>query len=227
MFQNSLKTKRGECDCCGKVDIDIYPTHHNMSMCAVCRDAEMAAIDAASKVKALANVSVVEASRKIDTLVELKADIYNAETVPFIALQASIESDESIPSARKRLALADEVKARLDAFNKAIFDDEAALMVKRNQRQAWLVHMQNVAAGLHESERAKYKQHDVNYKPTVVKSVKPKVVKPSPKKFSKAELYAAATKYGVPAPAVQAWVTARGISCEDAARTLAEQMGLI
>lgn len=226
VFAHSLKTKQGECDACGKTG-EIFPTHHNMSMCAVCRDAEMAAIEAASKVKQLANVSVVEASRKLDSLVELKADVYNAETVPFIALQAAIDNDASIPSERKRVALADEVKARLDAFNKAIFDDEQALMVKRNQRQAWLVHMQNVAAGLHESERAKYKQHDVNYKPTVVKTPKPKVVKPSPKKFSKTELYDAAKKYGVPAPAVQAWVTARGITCEEAAKALAEQMGLL
>jgi hypothetical protein len=170
---------------------------------------------------------VITDSRAQDATIELKQELFNAGTVAFTELQAAIQANGDIPNDRKNFALMTEVAARIEALTAVIFSDEAALLAKKNEKHALLVNAQNVAAKLHEAERAKFKEYDVNYKPVTPKSVKPKGPSKTKKKYSKAELMAAAAKYNLPLAQVQSIVIARNMSPEDAAKYFAGLMGTI
>jgi hypothetical protein len=125
-----------------------------------------------------------------------------------------------------------EVAARIDKLTAVIFADEEAITAKKNERHALLVNAQNLAAKLHEREREQFKQYDLNYKPVTPKSVKPKPVKapkPNIKAFSMKELRDACAKYNVSQflSRVQMMAEARKIPAEQAAKELAEMMGLL
>jgi hypothetical protein len=222
MSLTNRKTVKGDCETCDRTDVELTQMHHNIMMCDTCVADEKAVTERNAHA-----VQVIADARKQDGQIELKADLFNAGTVSFVELQAAIENNAEIPAERKQYTLMEEVAARIEKLNAAIFSEEAALLAKKNERHALLVNAQNVAAKLHAVEREKFKQYDINYKPVAPKSVKPKVVKTSGKKFDKTALYEAAKKYGVPAPQVQGIVTAQNKSYEDAAKHLAELMGLI
>lgn len=225
MLQNNRKTTtKGDCDCCTATNVELTSMHHGMMMCPDCVTKEQ---DAITRTKGA--IQIVESARKNDSTIELKQDLFNAGTVSFVELSAAIENNAEIPADRKQFAIMTEVAERIKRLDAVIFADEAALLSKKNERHALLINAQNVAARLHEKEREQFKQYDVNYKPVVPKSVKPKAVKsPSTsKKFDKTALYEAAKKYGVPAPQVQSIVTAQHMTYEDAAKHLAGLMGLI
>lgn len=222
MVQTNRQTK-GDCESCTRTEQMLtLQQPGNIMMCPFC-----VADEQAVKERNAHAVQVIESAHKIDAGVVLKADLFNAGTVSFVELQAAIENNAEIPADRKQFAIMTEVAERIEKLNAAIFADEAALLAKKNERHALLVNAQNVAAKLHEAERVKFKQYDINYKPITPKSVKPKAVKAPGKTFDKAALYAAAKKYGVPAPQVQSIVTAQNKTYDDAAKHLAELMGLI
>lgn len=210
----------GDCDCCTKTDVNLYAGMAGMSQCEACL-----ALDQSAK-----SVKVIEMSRKVDTLIELKQDVFLAGTVSFAELQSAIQHNDSIPDNQKNYAIVAECDARLQILQKAIFDDEAALVAKKNEYHALRVNAQNVAARLTESERAKYKHFDVNYKPNAPtkkeKSIKPVNVTKAPK-YSKTELIAASKKYGIPMQDIQFCAQKRHLSADAAGRELAELMGLL
>lgn len=214
--------RKGECESCSMGSdkpIDLTLEFGNIWLCAGCQAKEAETIKDNAK-------HVVELSQKIDTNITLKADIYNAATVSFVELQAAIQANTEIPEHKKSYELMAAIAARINNLSKVIFEDEAALIQKKNERHALLVNAQNVAARLHESERNKFKQYDVNYKPAAVK--KPISTKIPKAKFNKAELVTACNKYpGVPMSQVQAIVVSRGMNPEAAAKHMAELMGLI
>lgn len=220
MSVTNNRPKKGDCEACDKVDVMLYLEFGNIWMCADCRAEQQAIATSNSK-------AVIEASRKVDTQIELKQDVFNAATVSFVELQAAITANDEIPANRKDYALMEEVAARIDKLSKVIFEEEAALVAKRNERHALLINAQVVAAKLHISEREKFKQYDVNYKPVT----KPVVKSPSktPKaKWNKAEVVAACNKYpGVPMAQVQSLIVARNMNPEDAAKHMAGLLGLL
>lgn len=219
MLNHSHKTKRGDCDACPKTDIDVFPTHHGMVMCAECRDKEIAAVARSKEA-----VAIVETARKVDTAIELKQDVFNATTVSFIELQTAIGQDDAIPADQKDYRVVKECADRIDRLTAIIFAEEAALMAKKEARHAWLVQTQNLAAKLRADVRGEFKQYDVNYNPQPPKSSKPKAVKaPSvSKKMDKTAVFEAAKKYGVPAAQVQGMVISLHISPDEAGRKLKE-----
>lgn len=216
---------KGDCEACERVDMKLtLVTPGNILMCEFCL-----AINAEAVERNKHAVQVIEDSRKKDAQIELKQDLFNAGTTSFVELQAAIVANSEIPAERKNYAIMEEVAARIELLNTAIFADEAALLAKKNERHALLVNAQNVAAKLHEKEREKFKQYDVNYKPQAPKSTKPKAIvqKKPAKAFSMSELKAAAAKYNVPLARVQQIAVARNISAEDAAKELATALGLL
>jgi hypothetical protein len=225
MYPKSNKAVIGDCEASHfdglGVNVEITMTHGNMWLCAACLTKEN---EATARSKAA--IQVVEDARKKDSQVELKQDLFNAGTVSFIELSAAIEANAEIAPDKKNDAIMAEVANRIEKLTAAIFAEEASLVAKKNERHALLVNAQRIAASLHESEKAKYPQFDINYKPQVKTSSKPKLVK-TRKPFDKAALYDAAKKYGVPAPQVQAIIVAQNKSAEDAAKHLATIMGLL
>lgn len=179
-----FQQKTGDCEACVKdtgVNTTITLMHGNIWMCPTCRaeDQQMSTQNAKQ---------VVSDSRRIDSVVELKADIFVSATKSFTDLQAAILADDSIPAERKAIALLDLVAERIKALDSVIFAQKAETVARENERYAFLKNAQDVASKLRESDRAKYKQYDVNYIPP--KTTKPvKATKPASKKtsFTKAE----------------------------------------
>jgi hypothetical protein len=214
--------KKGECEVCARTEVNlILQKNGNIWMCDTCYADDVATTEKNTHARA-----VIDNARKADASIELKQDLFNAGTVSFIELQAAIEANTEIPADRKNFSLMQEVAARIEKLNVVIFTEEAALLQKKNERHALLINAQNVAAKLHAVEREKFKQYDVNYKPVTPKSVKPKSVK-TPGKFDKTAVFEAAKKYGVPAAQVQSVILSKNLSAEDAAKHMAQLLGLI
>ena len=218
----------GECEAShfdGKgVDVPVRLVHGDMWLCADCileeQRAEERSRDAALK--------VVE-SRKTDTLLELKQDVFVAGTVPFVELQAAIFANDAIPAEKKWAALVEEADKRYQTLTEVIFAEEAALVAKKNARHALHVNIQQVVSRLKETEKAKYANYNVNYKPVAItkKEKTVKAVKLDKAGYNKSELFDAAKKYSVPAAQIRAVMVRKNITAENAAKSIAEAMGLI
>jgi hypothetical protein len=220
-----LAFKIGECEAThlngGGKNVKIFPAHHNMWLCKECLDEEIASVARTSK--------VVEDARKVDSDIQVKADLFKAGTIPFVEISAAVNQNPSIADADKKFKILDEATARIKHLSEVIFNMKAELVAVENQRYAIQVNAQALAATLHEKDRAKYKTLDVNYKPNVVKTpTKPTVAKTPVIKFSKKALMEAVAKYpGVPLVSVQRLSVSKNLSCEDAAKIVATNMGLI
>jgi hypothetical protein len=217
-----LQKKTGDCEVCTRpegIEAKLTLMHGNIWMCPTCCEEDTTLTTQTAK-------NVIDFSRKIDTQVVLKQDVFNAGTISFIELQAAIENNAEIPAEKKNLSLMQEVAARIETLNAAIFSEEAALIAKKNERHALLINAQNVAARLHAVEREKFKQYDITYQPAKPKTTKPKAVK-APAKFDKTAVFEAAKKYNVPAAQVQSLIVSKNLSAEDAAKHMATLLGLI
>lgn len=211
MNKNNGQSK-GDCDCCPKTDVEIFLMDRGMMMCSECRDKE-------NSVNAM-----IKESRAVDSSIQLKTDIFLAHTVPAVELRASIERDEKIAAEEKEYAYAKECMARFKHLQQVIFEERKALLEKENELRMWQVNVQSAAGKLRADKRAEFKEADINYQPAPI-TKKQKTTKPvTTKKFNKAELYAAAKKYNLPAEAIQAMVVSRNMSPEDAAQAIAKLM---
>ena len=213
----STVTRKGKCEVC-EVEAVLYCGTGNIWMCKEHKAEDDALTTANAKV-------VVAASHKIDTLVVLKADIFNSATTSFNTLQGAIFADDTIPVERKAIAMLDEVAARIKVLDAAIFADKAALAAKESERFSLLKNAQELSSKLRESEKAKYKQYDVNYVPPVTKVGRPKSTSTNKTKtaaFNLKECKAAAEAAGVSMHAVRSRMLARNLSAEAAAKEVAQ-----
>lgn len=214
--------KKGDCEVCSRpdgLDTTLTLMHGNIWMCQTCREDEQKTVNTNAQ-------NVVTYSRKIDAVIQLKPDVFVSEAVSFIQLQSAIDANADIPTSQKSYALLTEVDARMKILNAAIFEKKAELVAVENERNALLHNAQQVAAKLRESERAKFKQYDVNYQPKPAS--KPKPVSAGKKTFSKTELFDACKKYpGLDASLVRTVIVSRNMSAVDAAKYMAEKMGLV
>jgi hypothetical protein len=177
----------------------------------------------ALEVAATAAIKTVEDSRRMDESIEVKQDVWNAATVPFIELKAAIDNNPTIPADQKDYALVKEAAARIDKMSAAIFAAEAEIMKLKNERHAWLTNTQQTASKLRSDIRAQFKQYDVNYQPApITKKSKSATPVKSPKTFAKEAVNEAARKYGVPASAVQMIILSKNVSAEEAAKLYAQ-----
>ena len=232
--------KKGDCEASHfdglGLDVTITLTPSNIWLCKECLVKENETI----ALNKHAATSTLEVSRKIDAQIELKPDVFNAATIPFIELQAAILADESIPADRKNAALIEECDTRIKHLTEVIFAEEAALMEKRNLRNALHVNAREVLTRLQATEREKYRhlESGVNYKPVVAAKPKKvtKVTTPTvkartsaapAKKFNKQDVMYYAAVYKVSPVQVQSIVVNKGLSEEDAAKYVAQSLGLI
>jgi hypothetical protein len=207
------KSLKGDCECCPNTNVQLYIRHGNMAMCEECAKKEDSLVKSAKH--------IIEVSQKIDTTIEVKADIYNAQTVSLTELRGAIWADVSITDSDKEYTYAKETQKRLLHIQKVIFDSKIAERVLQTELQ------QSVSRQT-EARRAEFKNFDVNYRPTTI-TKKEKTTKPAKqgkKSFNKQELNDACKKYGVPASGVQSIVISRNMSYDAAAKHLAGLMGL-
>lgn len=225
MLLNKQAVKKiGDCEIRDEhKDVEVFLEAGNIWMCQICRDYEAELTER----NALAR-KMIQESRSVDSSIQLKQDIFTAKTVPAIELRAAIEHDDSIPADQKDYAFTKECMTRFQNLQKIIFEERKALSEKENELRMWQVNVQTSAGKLRSDIRAEFKQLDVNYQPTPVKSIKPKAVKqPSKKAFDKKALYEAAKKYDVPALQVQSIIVSRNMDANAAAKYLAELLGKI
>ena len=107
--------KLGTCENCDKEKVEIFAAHHNFMMCRECYDKEQEAMKQMNEAQ-----RVIDTSRKIDTSITLKADLFNAQTVAFVELFAAIDANPDIPADQKQLAKTKECEARVLHFQQLL-----------------------------------------------------------------------------------------------------------
>jgi hypothetical protein len=224
--QHVERTKSGECECCSNTGT-LYQVFGNMWMCADCRDKE---IKLQAEHQSLENQQkrvddLVARSRQIDQSVVVKADVFNAATVPIVELKAAIENNAEIPAEKKQEAFATELDARIQHLQPIIFNMRKDLLDKENELRMYQTNLQHAALTLRKEIRDKLHLNDPIYTPTAPKVIKPAKERAPKAKFSKEELRAAAEKYDVPQQAIQMLVTAKKMTPDEAGQHLKKTLG--
>ncbi len=210
------KGYQGICEVCDKQS-EIFNTRGNIKMCQECIEDEKQHLETAI----LAN-RVISDMRAVDTQSELKADIFNAQTIAITELKASIWADENIPDERKQYVYTQECTKHFEILQKRVFDKRQELLTDENAQRAWQVAAQTAAGALTAVEREHFKKLNVSYQPTQVKSIKPGKSKSPSKNYKGNELREACAKYNVPTQIIQLMILQRGITAEVAAKEFAE-----
>jgi hypothetical protein len=168
----------------------------------------------------------VEQSRKIDSQINLKQDIFLNKTVAFVELQAAIYADESIAAEDKAIAFMNEVKTRIQKLSKVISERQEELGELQTEKRMYQVQAQEYAGRIGREIEEKYPEFRVTYAPAPI-TKKEKSSKPvKSAKASYTEAKEAAKKYGVEQylSAIQMIMKSKGVSAEIAAKQFAEQV---
>lgn len=130
--------------------------------------------------------NLVDRARTLDYRIQVRADIYNAETIASHEVFSSIDADTNINN--KQFAKGQFLNDRLEQLNSAIFDEEEKISELRSRQRVMQQMMNELANTLREEERTKLTVLSPDYKPGKVS--KPTKTTRSPKKptFDKAEL---------------------------------------
>lgn len=178
-------TDKAVCDCCpsiGPVEI----RYGNMLMCADCWTKEqhvsaehMSPENQQKRVqeyrdKENAQQKIIMEARRIDNSIEVRTDLFNAATTSIVDLKKAIDENSEIKN--KPYALAEELSNRFNHYKKVVFELNEQLVEAGNQQKAIQVYLNNLANQLRTEEREKLKIADINYRPTAIKSVKPKSI---------------------------------------------------
>lgn len=216
--------KKGDCEACvDAIGVDLTLMVGNIWMCSTCAADQRALSTATAQ-------ATINHSRKIDSVIQLKADVFVSATKAFTELQAAVLADDSIPTERKAIALLDLVAARIETLATAIFDRDKITDDMRTEKFTLQKQAQAVVGKLRESEKAKYKAFDVNYQPPVVKVTKPRKPAAAPKpRFNLKEAKAVIAKYAAEGLilniiALQVTATNKSMNAEDAARYMADKI---
>jgi len=160
---------------------------------------------------------VLEQARLIDNSIQVKEDIFNAETISILDLKKSIDSDPAISN--KPYKLFETLLERFNHFTQVIFDKQHEIVEDGNRQKAIQIYFNEYSNTLRAEEREKFRIADINYKPSVTKPVV-KTIKTSPKKIDKIALKKYATELGVNEFILQMLVVSKGVSVEKAAELL-------
>ncbi len=200
-------TSLATCECCSYVG-PCEIKYGNLLMCPSCIEKEAIASKANyTPEKQQERVDAVRQSldevHKIDQSMQVREDIFNAETVSIIERKKLIDSDDSVPPEQKHFALASEVTDLHNHLKQLIFDTSSEL-VKLNSRQiAVQSYLNDVANKLRVDQRESLRLKDINYSPTPVKVTKPKSTSVGTKKFDKTEVNRVAKTSGMPESMIQ------------------------
>ena len=207
---------QGVCEVCDKQS-EVFNTQGNIKMCQGCIEEERQHLENVT----LAN-RVITDMRAVDTVSELKADIFNAETIAITELKAAIWADENIPEARKQFVYTQECERHFLASQKRVFEKRQAVIDEESIQARWQTAAQTAAGQLSAVEREHFKKLNMSYQPTQVKTPKPGKSKTPSKSYKGNELREACAKYNVPAPIIQLMVIQRNMTAEAAAKEYSE-----
>lgn len=151
---------------------------------------------------------------ELDTTIEIKTDLFNAEIPSISEMKKKIDEDESITN--KQFALAKMVRTEFDHLKKIIFDLREHETKAANRQRALVSYLNDLATKLSAQEREELKLRDVNYKPEPPKAPKPKKITPPKQKTDKEALRKAAEELGVPEATLTILIYAKNISLDEA-----------
>ncbi len=216
-------TNDAECEACGnKAAVEIR--YGNMLMCAACWEKELALKNEPME----SGVTVVQSediqnkilieSKHIDSSLEVRQDVYNAETIAIVDIKKAVYEDEAITN--KPYVVAERLLDRLTHFRKIGFELNEQIQNNNNQQRALQQELNSLSNTLRNEEREKLKLADINYKPN---QIKPRAIKPistsstsKRAKIDKVALKKAAVELGISEFMIQQICVAKGLSVEDA-----------
>lgn len=221
-----------ECECCtNPPPLRLFMA---MWMCSACieknkqlteaseKEAENRVKDVrerAGEVQQISNI-LKQASAVVNSI-EVKTDIFNAQTIAIVDIAKSIEADNTIEN--KPAAIAEYCYKLYTTYKEKIFANQQENVELANKQNAIQKYLNELKNKLTEAERERYKLLDVNYKPNQVKLANKSINSPAkPKKYDKAEILKAAQRAGVPASVIQMLCVAKNMTPMQASDSLLE-----
>ncbi len=221
-----------ECECCtNPPPLRLYMA---MWMCQSCLDKNkdlQAKSDAQAETRVVAERergnevlqvnNILKQSQAIVNSIEVKTDIFNAETVALTDLKNAINADESIPEDKKVATFAEACLKMYQTYKEKIFANQQENVELANKQNAIQKYLNELKNKLTEAERERYKLLDVNYQPNKVKIANKPINSPAkPKKYDKAELIKAAQRANVPLQVIQMLCVAKNMTPMQASDSL-------
>lgn len=220
-------TKPNECECCPTKTTNLV-FKYGMWMCNSCIEKEEKlqkdnnTSDAVNRRIAEATTAIQKHQAQLESI-ELREDLFNADTVAIIDLKKEIDANPEIPEDKKVLRLAEALHARYLKFAQVIFERREANLRDGNSQRAIQTYMNTLSNQLRVEERERLRLSDINYKPDVVKDIKPRTTrKPRTSKFDKTELKNLAAQYNIPLEAIQITAMQKNLALKEAALAVAK-----
>ncbi len=190
-FAPELHGDNAVCEACSNVG-NLNPCN-NMALCRDCIAKEventLPSVPTNELVTAepLSNLTL-QMSKQIDSSITVSSDLFNAATVPIMEIKAAIDADTTIANDKKHYRLAEVLLERFNTHKAAIFAMQQKIVAEHSNQRAIQQYLNNLAHKLQGEEREKLKISDINYKPEVVKEIKPKVKAAKAVKFTDKEI---------------------------------------
>lgn len=219
-------TSMASCECCKNIGT-VTVEYGNMLMCAECKAKELAthlANNTPEKQQARVDDMnshmdyALSLAKSVDSSIEVKTDIFNAETLSIVELQGLIAENSEITN--KPFELASRLTERFNKFKTVIFELNQQIVEAGNKQKAIQTYLNQLANQLRVEEREKLKIADINYKPNPAAIKKPKAIKTAKPKLDKAELRKFASELGIAEFTLQSLVVMRGCTVSEAADML-------
>jgi hypothetical protein len=192
-------TDQATCDACPNVGpCDMFPNIEGMLLCQECIAKELAIHNSPEKQQERVNALLHNAS-KIDTSIQVRTDIFNAQTVSIHELKSLIDADASIEN--KNFELAKRLTERLNGFKQAIFELNEAMLTKVSEQRSVQTYLNDLSNKLRSIEREEIKLKDISYQPPTTKITKPKPRQAM--RLDKAEISKASKETNIPEHMVQ------------------------
>ena len=166
---------------------------------------------------------VLRNARNVDTSIQTRPDLFNAETVAIAALLKAIDEDAAITN--KPFAKATVIQERINHQKQVIFELNAKVVDENSKQRAQQQALNNLANQLRQDEREKLRLQDINYKPRDVRMpVTPKSLKLTTKRIDKKELREAARKLGIAEFTMQLVITQKNFTVQQAVEFFEKQI---
>jgi hypothetical protein len=197
---------------------DFSGLNKTLKFCSACIEKEkqlQAANNTPEKIQE--RLDTLARSTQVDASIQVRTDIFNAQTVAIVELQKAIAADDTITN--KPYALAETLVNRFEHLRNVVFELNKQIADAGSEQRAIHTYLNTLANSLRVEEREKLRIADINYKPQPVKQHTVKQVRTtgtSAKKASKKEIAEAAKQLGIAEFTLSAFVIQSGGNLETA-----------
>lgn len=161
-----MAIKTCELELTGCLQTDNLRTYAGMIVCQSCYTLEQSALKKTQSPEAVAErhaASTLERAQQVDYSIQVRSDIFNAETVSLHAIKEAIDTDDTITN--KPYVMAEKVMERYKHYKDVVFELQQQAVEAGERQQATLRYLNNFANQLRVEEREKLKIQDISYQP--------------------------------------------------------------